>query len=113
MTTTQLSTQISNGLAGVVAFESRIAEPDREGGQLRYRGADVEELIGHPSFGSVWGLLVDGDLEHGLLPAEPFPVPVHSGDIRVDVQSAVALTAPYWGLRPLVDITAEQAREDL
>ncbi len=113
MTTSQLSPQIHNGLAGVVAFETRIAEPDRDGGRLRYRGADVEDLIGHASFGSVWGLLVDGDLEHGLLPAEPFPVPVHSGDIRVDVQSAVALTAPYWGLRPLVDVTAAQAREDL
>lgn len=113
-----MTTHISNGLAGVVAFETRIAEPDRDGGKLRYRGIDVEDLIGSPetagvSFGSVWGLLVDGDLRRGLLPAEPYAVPVHSGDVRVDLQSAVALTAPYWGLKPLVDITDEQAREDL
>src|SRR5262249_54635028 len=49
----------------------------------------------------------------GLPPAEPFPVPVHSGDIRVDVQSAVAMLAPYWGLGQLLDISDEQAREDL
>jgi len=104
---------VKNGLSGVVAFETRIAEPDRDGGRLRYRGVDVEELIDHVSFGSVWGLLVDGDLRRGLLPAEPYDVPVHSGDVRVDLQSAIALTAPHWGLKPLVDISPEQAREDL
>ena len=48
------------GLEGVVAFETEIAEPDKEGGALRYRGVDIEELVGHVSFGNVWGLLVDG-----------------------------------------------------
>ena len=88
------------GLEGVVAFETEIAEPDKEGGALRYRGVDIEDLVGQVSFGNVWGLLVDGRFGPGLPPAEPFPVPVHSGDIRVDVQSAVAMLAPYWGLEP-------------
>jgi citrate synthase len=101
------------GLEGVVAFETEIAEPDREGGALRYRGVDIEDLIGQVSFGNVWALLVDGRFGPGLPPAEPFPVPVHSGDIRVDVQSAVAMLAPYWGLGQLLDISDEQAREDL
>jgi citrate synthase len=101
------------GLEGVVAFETEIAEPDREGGSLRYRGVDIEDLIGQVSFGNVWALLVDGRFGPGLPPAEPFPVPVHSGDIRVDVQSAVAMLAPYWGLEQLLDISDEQAREDL
>jgi len=35
------------GLEGVVAFETEIAEPDKEGGALRYRGGDIEELVGH------------------------------------------------------------------
>ena len=35
------------GLEGVVAFETEIAEPDREGGALRYRGVDIEELVGN------------------------------------------------------------------
>src|SRR5690348_17010719 len=101
------------GLEGVVAFETEIAEPDRAGGSLRYRGVDIEDLIDQVSFGNVWGLLVDGKFGPGLPPAEPFPVPVHSGDIRVDVQSAVAMLAPYWGLRQLLDIDDEQARRDL
>src|SRR5690349_23624150 len=101
------------GLEGVIAFETEIAEPDKEGNALRYRGVDIEDLIGQISFGNVWALLVDGKFGPGLPPAEPFPVPVHSGDIRVDVQSAVAMLAPYWGLGQLLDIDSPQAREDL
>src|SRR5215469_12944313 len=101
------------GLEGVVAFETEIAEPDREGGSLRYRGVDIEDLVGHVTFGHVWGLLVDNAFTPGLAPAEPYPVPVHSGDIRVDVQSSVAMLAPVWGMRPLLDISDQQARDDL
>jgi citrate synthase len=101
------------GLEGVVAFETEIAEPDREGGALRYRGVDIEELVGHVSYSHVWGLLVDNSFEPGLPPAEPYPIPVHSGDIRVDVQSALAMLAPAWGMHQLLDISDEQARDDL
>ena len=101
------------GLEGVVAFETEIAEPDKEGDALRYRGVDIEELVGRVPYEKVWGLLVDGTLDPGLPPAEPFPVPVHSGDIRVDVQSALAMLSPYWGLSQLLDIDDNQAREDL
>src|SRR6476660_3093063 len=101
------------GLEGVIAFETEIAEPDKAGGSLRYRGVDIEDLIGQVSFGDVWGLLVDGRFDTGLPPAEPFPVPVHSGDIRVDVQSAVAMLAPAWGLQQTLAIGVEQIRADL
>jgi citrate synthase len=101
------------GLEGVVAFETEIAEPDKEGGSLRYRGVDIEELVGHVPYGHVWGLLVDNAFAPGLPPAEPYPIPVHSGDIRVDVQSALAMLAPAYGMRQLLDISDEQAREDL
>jgi citrate synthase len=101
------------GLEGVVAFETEIAEPDREGGALRYRGVNIEELTGHVSYGHVWGLLVDNSFTPGLPPAEPYPVPVHSGDIRVDVQSALAMLAPAYGMRQLLDISDEEARDDL
>ena len=106
-------TVFTPGLEGVVAFESEIAEPDKEGSALRYRGVDIEELVGSTSFGNVWGLLVDGRFNPGLPPAEPFPLPVHSGDIRVDVQSAVAMLAPAWGLQQMLDVDAEQIRDDL
>ena len=101
------------GLEGVVAFETQIAEPDRDGGALRYRGVDIEDLVGRVSFGNVWGLLVDGEFNPGIPPAEPFPIPIHSGDIRVDVQSAIAMLAPAWGLQPILDIDDETARENL
>jgi citrate synthase len=101
------------GLEGVIAFESEIAEPDREGGALRYRGVDIVDLVGRVSFGNVWGLLVDNKFNPGLPPAEPFPLPVHSGDVRLDVQSALAMLAPAWGFEQLLDTTAEKARDDL
>ena len=82
------------GLEGIVACETEIAEPDKEGSALRYRGVDIEDLVDKVSFGQVWGLLVDGAFEPGLPPAEPFPLPVHSGDVRVDVQSARGLNKP-------------------
>jgi citrate synthase len=104
---------VNPGLAGVVAFDTEIAEPDRDGGSLRYRGVDIRELAGRVSFADVWGLLADGDFAQALPPAEPYPVPVHSGDSRVDVQAAVSMLAPHWGLRPLIDIDHDQAREDL
>ena len=63
------------GLEGVIAFETEIAEPDKEGSALRYRGIDIEDLVGKVDYGHVWGLLVDGSFEPGLPPAEPFPVP--------------------------------------
>ncbi|MPZ97199.1 MAG: citrate synthase [Propionibacteriales bacterium] len=105
--------EVMHGLEGVVAFETEIAEPDKAGSALRYRGVDIEDLVGHVPFEKIWGLLVDGAFEPGLPPAEPYPIPVHSGDIRVDVQSAIAMTAPAWGLQPLYDIDDAQARTDL
>jgi citrate synthase len=101
------------GLEGHVAFRTRIAEPDKDGGSLRYRGVDIEDLVGKVTFGNVWALLVDGRFGHGLPPAEPFPIPVHTGDVRVDVQAALAMLAPYWGYRPLLDIGDTEARGQL
>ena len=102
------------GLAGVVAFETEIAEPDKDGGALRYRGVDIEDLVSRRvTFGDVWSLLVDGEFGRGLPPAEPFPLPIHTGDVRVDVQAGLAMLAPIWGYAPLLDIDDETAREQL
>ena len=110
---TQMSDDFKPGLEGVIAFESEIAEPDKEGSALRYRGVDIEDLVGRVSFGNVWGLLVDNEFNPGLPPAERFPIPVHSGDVRVDIQSAIAMLAPAWGLKPLLDISDDEARDNL
>ncbi len=107
------TTEVQSGLEGVVAFATEIAEPDRAGGALRYRGVNIEELVGNVPFEQVWGLLVDGRLLPGMPPAEPHPLHVHSGDPRVDVQSALAMLAPQWGFKQLIDIPDEEARDNL
>ena len=106
-------TEVQSGLEGVVAFASTIAEPDRDGGALRYRGVDIEELAGRVPYEQVWGLLVDDALTPGLPAVEPRELPVRSGDARADVQAATALLAPELGLHPLIDDSDEQVREDL
>ena len=68
--------EVQSGLEGVVAFATEIAEPDKAGGALRYRGVDIEDLVGQVRFENVWGLLVDGSFEPGLPPAEPHPLAV-------------------------------------
>lgn len=100
------------GLEGVVAFETRIAEPDKEGGSLRYRGVDIEELVGKVPFEQVWGLLVDESLEPGL-PASYCAQPVRTGGHMSDLQAALAILSGDWKLRQLIDIDDRQTRDDL
>ncbi len=104
---------VEDGLEGVLAFASEIAEPDRAGGALRYRGVNVAELVGTVPFEGVWGLLVDGRPDRPLGPADPHPLSIRTGDTRVDVQSAIVALAPEWGLDPLVDVSPEVARDQL
>ena len=101
------------GLEGVIAFETEIAEPDKDGGSLRYRGVDIEELVGKTSFGDVWGLLVDNSFAPGLPPFNNLELPVRSGDVRVDVQSGLAILAPQLGFKPLLDTDDQTARDEL
>ena len=105
--------EVHEGLEGVIAFRTEIAEPDKEGSALRYRGVDIEEIVGRVPFENVWGLLIDGAYQPGLPPAEPYNIPIHTGDVRADVQAAVAMLAPTLGMRQTYDITDEQARLDL
>ncbi|HUL99617.1 MAG TPA: citrate synthase 2 [Mycobacterium sp.] len=103
-----------SGLEGVVAFTTEIAEPDKDGGALRYRGVDIEELVEQRvTFADVWALLVDGKFGQSLRPAEPFPLPIHTGDVRVDVQAGLAMLAPIWGYKPILDIDDQTSRDQL
>jgi citrate synthase len=104
--------EFSPGLAGVVAFETEIAEPDREGGQLRYRGVDIEDLVGKVPFEKVWGLLVDESLEPGL-PAAYQELELRTGSYMSDLQTALASLSGKWQLGQLIDIDDEAAKEDL
>ncbi|HEX3930881.1 MAG TPA: citrate synthase 2 [Nocardioides sp.] len=104
---------VHEGLEGVLAFATEIAEPDKEGSALRYRGVDIEEIVGRVPFEKVWGLLVDGSFDPGLPPAEPYNIAIHTGDVRADVQASVAMLAPMLGMGQTYDNSDEQARLDL
>src|SRR6188474_2351787 len=101
------------GLEGVVAFETEIAEPDKEGGALRYRGVDIEELVGHVPYEKVWGLLVDDSFEPGMPRAENVDLPTKTSSAMADLQAATAALAGQWNLKQLIDMKDTEARDDL
>ena len=101
------------GLEGVVAFETEIAEPDRDGGALRYRGVDIEELVGSVPFEQVWGLLVDESPEPGLPPSPDYAARDLTGQTPSDLQTVTARLGGEWGLQKLIDISDDEAKEDL
>jgi citrate synthase len=101
------------GLEGVIAVETEIAEPDREGGSLRYRGVDIEELVGHYPYEKVWGLLVDDDLHSAMPEPEPYEPAGLTGNAPADLQAETARLAGEWRLGKLNEISDDQAREDL
>src|ERR1044072_2965770 len=106
-------TEFKPGLEGVVAVETEIAEPDREGGALRYRGIDIEELVGHHPYEAVWGPLVDDDLGSKMLVPEPFELAGLPGPAPPTAEPETPRLAGDWNLAKLNDISDEQAREDL
>jgi citrate synthase len=101
------------GLEGVIAVQTEIAEPDREGGSLRYRGVDIEELVGHVPYEKVWGLLVDDDINSAMPDPEPYEPAGLTGNAPSDLQTETARLSGYWKLGKLNEISDEQAREDL
>jgi citrate synthase len=101
------------GLEGIVAVETEIAEPDKEGGVLRYRGVDITELVGHVPYERVWGLLVDNDLSSVMPSPEPYDPVGLTGNAPADLQSETARLAGVWKLGKLNEISDVQAREDL
>jgi len=107
------TTDFRPGLEGVVAVETEIAEPDREGGSLRYRGVDIEELVGHVPYESVWGLLVDDDPRSRMPDPEPYEPVGLTGNAPADLQAETARLAGEWKLGKLNEISDAQAREDL
>ncbi len=101
------------GLEGVVAVETEIMEPDREGGALRYRGVDVEPLVGRVPYENVWGLLVDDDIDSKMPDPEAYEPPALTGNAPADLQTETARLSGRWRLGKLNEISDEQAREDL
>ncbi len=108
-----MAEEFKPGLEGIVAVETEIAEPDRDGGVLRYRGIDITELVGHYPYERVWGLLVDDDLDSEMPEPEPYDPVGLSGNAPADLQAETARMAGRWKLGKLNEISDEQAREDL
>src|SRR5688500_20243940 len=100
------TTDFRPGLEGVVAVETEIAEPDREGGQLRYRGVDIEELVGHYPYDNVWGLLVDNDLKSKMPDPDPYEPAALSGKAPADLQAETARLSAERKLGKLHEISA-------
>src|SRR5438552_16863191 len=92
------------GLEGVVADETEIAEPDREGGSLRYRGIDIEELVGRYPYDNVWGLLVDDDLYSKMPDPEPYEPAALTGNAPSALQAETARVAGASGLGQRTEI---------
>jgi citrate synthase len=106
-------TEFKPGLEGVVAVETEIAEPDREGGALRYRGVDIEELVGHVPYEKVWGLLVDESLEPGMPEPDPYEPVDLTDNAPADAQAEIARLSGVWSLGKLTEIDDAHARDDL
>src|ERR1041385_2660139 len=84
MTTTELQTSYSPGLAGVIAGETEICWVDPNAG-LMYRGYDIHDMAEKASFEEVAYLLLNGELPNGgelanfcnqLALERPLPEPV-------------------------------------
>src|SRR2546425_2263716 len=101
------------GLEGVVAFQTEIAEPDSEGLALRYRGVNIEQIVGQLPYEKVWGLLVEESIEPGMPDPEPYEPASLTGNAPSDLQAETARLSAVWGLKKLVDLDADQARDDL
>jgi citrate synthase len=107
------ATDFKPGLEGVVAVETEIMEPDRDGGTLRYRGVDVEPLIGKVAYENVWGLLVDDDIDSRMPDPEPYEPAGLTGRAPADLQAQTARLSGVWRLGKLNEISDDQARDDL
>jgi citrate synthase len=107
------TSELRPGLEGVVAVETEIMEPDRDGGMLRYRGVDVEPLIGKYPYENVWGLLVDDDIASTMPDPEAFEPAGLTGHAPADLQAQTARLSGLWSLGKLNEISDDQARVDL
>ena len=60
------------GLEGVVAVETEIAEPDREGARFATAASTSRSSSGTYPYENVWGLLVDDDIDSTMPEPEPY-----------------------------------------
>ena len=101
------------GLEGVVAVETEIAEPDREGGALRYRGVDIEDLVGTTRTRTSGACSSTTTSTPSMPEPEPYEPARLTGNAPADLQAETARLSGEWELGKLNEISDEQARDDL
>jgi citrate synthase len=74
---------------------------------------DIEELVGSYHYEQVWGLLVDESFDPGMPDPEPYEPKHLSGNAPSDLQAETARLSSEWSLGKLVDLSAEEVRDDL
>jgi citrate synthase len=97
---------MSDGLAGIVAAETRLSHVDGEAGRLIYRGYALEELAGRASFEAVAGLFWDGlapgPTDEASLRASLGRARRRAGEIAAPLLPATIGLSPIEGLRLLL-----------
>src|SRR4051794_6897427 len=99
----------SPGLEGVIAVETEIAEPDPEGGSLRYRRVDIENLGGKAPYANVWGLLVVEHIASKMPPPEPYEPARLTGNAPAAPEGETGRLPGEWKLGKRNEISDEQA----
>ncbi len=97
---------MSDGLAGIVAAETRLSHVDGEAGRLIYRGFQLEELAGRASFEFVaallWDGLADGPNDEIAVRAALGQARLRAAAIAVPLLPQAASLPPIEGLRLLL-----------
>jgi citrate synthase len=97
---------MSDGLAGIVAAETRLSHVDGEAGRLIYRGHRLEELAGRASFEAVAGLfwegLAPGPQDEASIRSALGQARLRAASIAAPLLPATTGLAPIEGLRLLL-----------
>lgn len=105
------------GFVGVSGFTTAICRPSSVGDTLRFRGVDIEDLVGIRPYDDVWRLLVDDDPGSGpLAQVADDEVAAALDDVgtpRVILQRALLRIGESRGMRPTRGGDAAGLRDDL
>ena len=111
---TSATTEVQSGLEG----RSRVRDRDRGARPRGWRAALPRASTSRSSSATSrsarsGGCSSTASCCRGCRRPSRIALSVRSGDPRVDVQSALAMLAPQWGFGQLIDISDEEARDNL